>query len=120
MRGAAIVLSLYNQPDLVTEALFFGPKDISEAVGDSSVSPVQLTTTVKELARQAIQAATTQFPDSSQQPSRILAAKSYIETLMAEMEGPKIKASSEDPTDAGGDNQDAEVAARGIALIHGR
>ncbi|KFY11729.1 hypothetical protein V492_04296 [Pseudogymnoascus sp. VKM F-4246] len=78
--NAVVALSLRGQPDLVTDALYFEPKDI---VIDDSMNKERVLDFVTNLARGAIQAAKIQFPDSSQQIQRIKAAKEHVDNLAA-------------------------------------
>ncbi|KAJ7292752.1 hypothetical protein C8J57DRAFT_1043303 [Mycena rebaudengoi] len=81
--NAAVALSLLGQPDLVTEALYFEAKDIMD---DEGVDKQQVLDMVTKLAKETVQVAKNQVPDSSRQIQRIEAAKAHVDSLVAAAE----------------------------------
>ncbi|KAF7368172.1 putative neutral amino acid permease protein [Mycena venus] len=78
--NAAVALSLFGQPDLVTEALYFEAKDIMD---DEGVDKQQVLHMVTKLAKETVQVAKTEVSDASRQVQRIEAAKAHIDSLIA-------------------------------------
>ncbi|KAF4553620.1 Hypothetical protein D9617_6g093510 [Elsinoe fawcettii] len=73
--NSAIALSLYGQPDLVSETLAF------DDVADEDKTPA--TDLARELSTGIIKTALAQVPDSSEQLARIEAARTQLDTLTA-------------------------------------
>ncbi|KAI0835757.1 hypothetical protein F5Y06DRAFT_118345 [Hypoxylon sp. FL0890] len=95
--NAAIALSLLDQPDLVTHALYFEAKDIPE---DDGVDKVRLLDIVTKLAKETVQVTRAQVPNISQQVQRIEAAKEHIDSLMATAKTKPRPEADDDHTEA--------------------
>jgi len=91
LNNAAVALTLLEQPDFLTQALQFEVEDLAPNEGESKE---KLLSIVTSLARETIQAAEVQVPDTTQQAQRVEAAKAHLESLVSaternpESEGP--------------------------------
>lgn len=106
--NAAIALSLYGQPDIVTEALYFDMEHITEATEEDKQ---HILDAVVKLAKETVQVAKAQVPDSTKQNQRIQAAKLHIDSLLDAAED-KIK------PEANGDDEDVKPGVRDLVVAH--
>lgn len=84
LKNTAIAMSLWGQPDYLTEALCFQAQDL---VGVDGTEKHQVLDMVTELAREIIKIVKAKLPDASQQLQRIEAAVEHTELFLASTNG---------------------------------
>lgn len=91
LKNTAIAMSLWGQPDYLTEALLFQAQDLVDVDHKEKHKVLNMVT---KLAQETIKIVKAKFPDPSQQLQRIQAAIEHAELLLASMNGmPKTKES---------------------------
>ncbi|KAK7717936.1 hypothetical protein SLS63_010586 [Diaporthe eres] len=81
LKNAAVAMSLWGQPDLVTEALHFEAHDIAEVSDPEEDRALDILT---KLSRETVKAAGDQVPDASQQLRRLEVARLHIESRLSD------------------------------------
>ncbi|PTB65626.1 hypothetical protein BBK36DRAFT_1202259 [Trichoderma citrinoviride] len=110
-KNAAVALSLYGQPDCVTEALCFEAGDITDVDGKTRQRVLDK---VSELAADILCDVKLRIPDSSLQLQRAEAAAAYIETLVAAGEAETMETKVEADADA----KDGEASVHDVAVAY--